>query len=193
MGINPIKLYGNWNDGYALDLHVIHSEPIGEDMYGHMQFRTERSEIGELLYHYKYKNRHDNLFKVMKLVRPFLDSWTSISNAEVVIPVPASKKNRLYQPVFEIAQEIASYLKIYYVDDVLEKIADAESKNMDRSHKEMVGNIILRKTANRAYNLLLVDDLYSTGTTLQECVNVLRSDKYVKEIYVLTMTKTRNG
>ena len=109
------------------------------------------------------------------------------------IPVPASKKNRYYQPVYEIAQGIAKYLQIYYVEDALEKISDDESKNMDRSQKSLTGNIILRKEATRDYSLLLVDDLYSTGTTLQECVKTLRADKHVKHIYVLTMTKTRKG
>ena len=93
MGINPIKLEGNWNDGYALDIHTVSSEMIGEDMYGHMQFRSVRSEIGELIYYYKYRNRHENLAKLMKLVQPFLDKWTAISDVDVVIPVPDLKKN----------------------------------------------------------------------------------------------------
>ena len=33
MGINPIKLEGDWDEGYALDVHTIHSEFLESD-YG---------------------------------------------------------------------------------------------------------------------------------------------------------------
>lgn len=36
MSISPIKLIGNWDEGYALDKHIISSIPIGEDVYGHI-------------------------------------------------------------------------------------------------------------------------------------------------------------
>ena len=29
--INPIKIYGEWKEGYAMDLHTISSEYLGEN------------------------------------------------------------------------------------------------------------------------------------------------------------------
>lgn len=29
MSINPIRIYGNWDEGYALDIHTKYSNPIG--------------------------------------------------------------------------------------------------------------------------------------------------------------------
>jgi competence protein ComFC len=48
--INPRKLSGPWTEGYALDLHTASSEFLGYDEFGHEQFNTERTEVGELVY-----------------------------------------------------------------------------------------------------------------------------------------------
>jgi len=46
--IHPKRIRGNWKEGFALDFHTLRSEYIGDDEYGHPQFETTRSEIGEL-------------------------------------------------------------------------------------------------------------------------------------------------
>ena len=40
-------------------------------------------------------------------------------------------------------------------------------------------------------NVLIVDDLYSTGATLNEVCKILREDRNVMKIYVLAITKTK--
>jgi hypothetical protein len=52
--INPKPITGNWTEGFALDFHTLSSEYIGDDEYGHPQFDTKRSDVGELLYRLKY-------------------------------------------------------------------------------------------------------------------------------------------
>ncbi len=53
------------------------------------------------------------------------------------------------------------------------------------------GTIIKNGTFEKETNILIIDDLYSTGATLNEITKVLKSDKNVKNVYVLAMTKTR--
>jgi len=42
-------------------------------------------------------------------------------------------------------------------------------------------------------NILLVDDLYRSGSTLQVATELLYNNCNVKDVYVLTMTKTRSN
>lgn len=52
--------------------------------------------------------------------------------------------------------------------------------------------IELLKNAKRKCNILLIDDLFSTGATLNECAKALKTDELVDNIYVLALTKTRD-
>jgi len=191
MGINPITLSGNWDEGFALDNHVISSIPIGEDVYGHMQFDTTRSEMGELLFHFKYRNKYDNLQPIISLAKPFLMGWNALKIINSVLPVP-SATDRLYQPAFEIAREIANIMGVVYFETVLQKISPVKAKDLAANQKQLIsGTIVKTQEAKKKHDMLLVDDLYQTGSTLTECVNVLRQDPNIGKIYVLTMTKTK--
>jgi predicted amidophosphoribosyltransferase len=193
MSINPIKLIGPWDEGFALDVHTISSTYLGDDVYGHPEFENEYSEMGHLLHLFKYKNVHSGLFDIIELVKPFISSWQSVQEVSFVLPVPSSKP-RIYQPAQEIASEIASLLKVGYSDEILQKMSSIESKGLSSSEKQQLqGSIIKTVEATKEHNMLLVDDLYKSGATLTECIRVLREDKKIKKIFVLTMTKTRKG
>lgn len=190
MSINPIKLIGDWDEGWSLDKHIISSIYTGTDVYGHETYDTTRSELGELLYCFKYRGKYGNLDKILEIVKLFLDEWGIINDIDVILAVPPTKI-RNYQPATEIAYAIAEHYKINFIDDILEKISDVESKSMDRNSKDLNGVIVAKKRAKRKHTILLVDDLYSTGSTLKECVKALRKDPLLNKIYVLTITKTR--
>lgn len=44
INVSPIKLSGNWFEGFALGLHTISSEFLGYDEFGHEVFDTKSSE-----------------------------------------------------------------------------------------------------------------------------------------------------
>jgi ribonuclease HII len=54
MGNSPIEIKGNWEAGYALDLHTRAVELLGYDEFNRTIFDTVRSQIGELVYRLKY-------------------------------------------------------------------------------------------------------------------------------------------
>lgn len=190
--IHPIQIMGNWDLGFSLDVHVVKSILIGEDDYGHRQFSTTRSAIGELLYQFKYKQRYDYLSEIVDTIISFLNTHPDMRNINTILPVPPTK-NRDYQPTFEIAEGLATELNIFCCFDVLENVSKVEAKGLSFDEKKKLnGSIIKKKMATRKHNTLLIDDLYNTGATLFQCVNALRQDPLIDKIYVLTVTKTKN-
>jgi competence protein ComFC len=190
--INPIQLFGIWKEGYALDYHSITSEFMGTDEWGRDRFHTIRSDLGELLYQFKYNQDRSKLDQIMRFVKPFISHWQAIKEIDVILPVPPSNNNREFQPVFELSKKIADYLEIPTYNDVLEKKSASQAKNLSKTDKrEISGSIVRKKRFLKVVNVLVIDDLYATGTTLHETVKALKTDANVKDVYVLTITKTR--
>jgi competence protein ComFC len=194
MPIDPIKLNGSWTDGYAMDVHVISSEFLGYNEFDNPEFNTIRSEIGDLVYQLKYKNKRSKVNDIINLIDPFLEQWTVLEDIDVVIPIPPTKKNRPFQPVFEIANTIAQHINKPIIFDLLEKNDSEQLKNLTQEEKNnaISGSIVKHKKFIRKVNILLIDDLYKSGTTLNEVCKILKKDVNVNNIYVLTMTKTKN-
>lgn len=57
LNINPRKLRGPWAEDFALDVHTTASTFLGYNAYGHPEFHTARSPLGDHLY--RLKNRGD--------------------------------------------------------------------------------------------------------------------------------------
>lgn len=194
--INPIKLSGNWTQGYALDIHTIDSTFIGYDEYGHEVFDTRRSEIRELLYRLKYKSDKTALDEIIDTVANFLENYREIIDAiAAIIPVPPSK-NRAFQPVLEITKSLSLRIKIPFHDDVLVKTRETpELKDVYEYEKRME---LLKNAFDIGSNLLngksilLFDDLFRSGATLNAITEILYNRGKVSNVYVLTLTKTRS-
>ncbi len=187
---NPIKLDGLWTEGYALDYHTVSSRYLGEDPFGNKRFDTTHTEVGELLYRMKYNGRENNSLDILNLCIPFLDDWLGSKKIDCILPMPPSEE-RSTQPIFLIAEAIANHYDIPYANDVLHKNSKAPSKTMAKENKDLTGTIDVLKHAVRRCNLLLIDDLFSTGATATECTRKLKEDPLIDEIYVFAISKTR--
>lgn len=102
-----------------------------------MLFDTKRSDLGELVYQFKYQHNYDKLKEIMKLIIPFLDTWSVIKSVNAILPVPSSRKDRVYQPAHEIAYQIAEYLGINCFDDVLQIATEVQAKGMTQEDKNI--------------------------------------------------------
>ena len=83
--------------------------------------------------------------------------------------------------------EIAQVLDKECKTDILSK----ESNLQVKDGYNISGTIRQNKQLERKTNILIIDDLYSTGATLNEVCKTLKQDKSVGKIYCLVMTKTK--
>ena len=150
-------------------------------------FENTRTEIGELVYKLKYQKDKKCLNEIMNLIKEILDKWNLREKVDFIIPVPPSNRKRKYQPVSEIAKEIANYLGKECRCNVLNKISDFQVKD---GHN-VKGTIKQISELQMSGNVLVVDDLFSTGATLNEVCKVLKNDKNINKVYCLVLTKTK--
>jgi len=191
MKVNQKKIHGPWNDGFSLDKHTLNSVYTGDNEYGHPTFDTTRTEIGECLYQLKY--RHDDS-QVPIIAHELATAATSaFAFISFVLPIPSSQ-NRARQPVVEISRQVAANLGVPCIENMLLKNAHTEQmKNIggrDEKVEALCNKLYFKDVlADGQYDVLIVDDLYDTGATLEAATAVLRSYPKIRSIYVATITR----
>lgn len=191
MKANVQKIFGKWDIGYSLDKHSISSVFTGNNEYGHPMFDTTRTDIGEALYQLKYNSDRNQVNMLAQQVVDSLGSY--FQSASFVIPMPPSKQ-RAFQPVKEIAKQVAVLMNIPYIDNVLVKTTyTAQVKNIP-SKEERVKTLcstfkVNDVLAEGTYNVLIVDDLYDTGSSLEAATTMLKQYTKINKIFVATITR----
>lgn len=191
--MKPMKIPGSWKDGYVLDYHTKSSDFVGYDEYGHPQFSTVRTPVGDLLYRLKYKGQKTALTDLVSVAAGFIRGWGPPVTA--IVPVPPSR-SRSSQPVMQIARGIGALLGIP-VQDVVQKAPTAkELKDVFDYHErlKLLANAFTVSTADlRGKAVLLVDDLFRSGATLNAVTTSLTSQGKVREVYAFCPTRTRSS
>ena len=187
-----IELVGNWEWGSSYDIHTISSERY-IDQDGNVRWNNTRSEMGELVYQLKYQNNRAMVGSIIDLI---LKGYRGLDTVDAIIPAPPSKERR-FQPVFDIALELGKKLNIQVYLDLLGKNMGSQElkgiENPDERQKALVESMYIDNNHNIVEKtILLVDDLYRSGSTLTVATDLLYSKANVKNVYVLTMTKTRS-
>jgi competence protein ComFC len=190
-----IEIGGNWKKGFALDLHTIRSEYAGDDEFGHPRFNTVRTETGELVYKLKYRNDEE---AVGKLVLKIKEAIRGLDAFDCIIPIPPSNKVRPKQPVLLVARALSDIYGIPAFVDALEKKSDAgEMKNVqdrDERMKTLKSSLVLNPSVDvSAKKIILLDDLYRSGTTLTVATSLLYDVGRAAMVCVLALTKTRSN
>ena len=197
VSISPQKIVGVWDMGFVLDLHTKSSTLLGYDEFGHEVFDTKRSELGELLYKLKYKGDKSVLNDILDCVMEFLQmKWKIINSLNLIVPMPPSNTSRPTQPVIDLARGISSKTGIKLAEDALVKIKETPQLKDIHAYQQRIdilgGVFKTKKSVTQGKTLLLLDDLYRSGATLNVASEVLRQQGDAKAIYVLALTKTRS-
>jgi len=197
LNIKPLKLSGNWAEGFALDIHTLSSEFLGYDDFDHPVFSTKYTEIGEVLYRLKSKSDKSVISEILDTASSFLkDTWKIAGELNFIIPVPPSNTARKFQPVVELAKGLGGRLTIPVVMDALRKIKKTPQLKgvVDYSERMRIlqGAFTVTESLTRGKRILLFDDLYRSGATLGIITQTLMEQGKTDRVYVLCLTKTRS-
>ena len=145
-----------------------------------------------LLHNLKYKKQKD--------ISAFLGHWLGAELSEIaayksidaVIGVPLHKdkqKVRGYNQVTGFGKAIAQALGVVYLEDVLVKISKTDSQVFKTRGKRIQDNqefTLINKVKIANKHILLVDDIVTTGATLENCATQLQQAENIK-ISIATM------
>lgn len=155
-----------------------------------------RKSIGAI----KYNNAQEIIPQIEKIIIRFAEKYGFIeqyfSNNSVLVPVPLHKK-RLWQRGFNQAEIIARILSrnfnIPINNNVLKrKIATGEQAKMKPEERKLnTANafVSLNNKEISGKQVILVDDVYTTGSTMLECAKILRAGGAVDKVYGFVLAR----
>ncbi len=177
------------------NFHFNNSNAIKKVLYGRAiiengtaLFRFEKQGLVQQLIHgLKYKGYQNIGFTLGNWLGAELKTVQAYKNIDLVIPVPLHKsklKKRGYNQVSKFAQQIAQALNATYTDQVLLKTSQSASqvnkKRWARWNNTNTLFVLNNKTKIENKHILIVDDVITTGATLEACINVLQQANNVK-------------
>ena len=130
------------------------------------------NKLKKLEINYLYKTFSKCMLKNKNLCN-FLKSY------DIIIPVPLHKKRKMergYNQSALIAKYLAKNLELKYCDILIKNTntKPQSSKNLKERKKAVVGIYeIKNKSLLKGKSVVIFDDIYTTGSTLEECKKVL--------------------
>jgi len=191
--INPQRLYGEFVSGYALDIHTISSTYVGVNEQGHDVYDTVRSELGDLLYRLKYRYDQNAGNEIAAVAAAFLGR--AKTKLDALVPVPPSGARPL-QPVILLANAIGAAVPLAVIDCVTTTRATEQLKGVtDKARRTelLAGLHSVDGSQTQGKNILLFDDLFRSGATLNAITDLLIGEGKAASVRVLTITKTRSN
>lgn len=151
--------------------------------------------VREKILKYKF-NENSYLYKTFaKIIIKNEKIYRFLKLYDIIISVPMHKNKfsiRGYNQSELIAKEIAKQTKIDFGKDVLLKVKNTkvQSTLTKTQRTQNIKGAFLVKNTDKIKNqkIILVDDIYTTGSTVNECSKVLKNAG-AKEICVVTIAK----
>lgn len=151
--------------------------------------------IREKILQYKFNDKAYMKNTFAKIILKNKKVCGLLKKYDIIIPVPihkSRKAQRGYNQTQLIASKLAEYIDIEFCNNVLVKNKNtiAQSK---LNRKKRIENIkgafdILNLEKVQGKNVLLFDDIYTTGSTANECSRVLKTAG-AKTVGILTIAK----
>lgn len=196
MELNVKEIVGVWDKGFSLDKHKIRSICTGHNEHGYPKFDTLRTDIGEALFQLKYRSDFSKCDVIAQSINDHIIPLLPFIS--FIIAMPASKV-RKKQPVIEIAEALSHLTDKPCINDILLKLKNTpEMKDIpDRQTRidtlldafELNNDAIAIKLPAKNYNVLIIDDLFDTGTSLEAATRKLRECDKIGKIFVATATR----
>ena len=161
----------------------------------HIYLFQYTGEIRDTILKYKFDEKSYIYRTFLEFIKNSENICAQIKKYDIIIPVPISKKRlntRGYNQSALVAKNLAKILNIDYKQNVLIKTKDnkPQSEMKQDTRKNNVSGVYKVVNEQRINNkkVLIVDDIFTTGSTVDECAKVLKYNN-AESIGVFTLAK----
>lgn len=154
----------------GLFIAVAYKNPLVKKLISQFKYKPYLKELCPILCsliitHFSFSS--NNAFNILK--------------QEILVPVPLHRKRfkiRGFNQAEEIAKHLSAKLNLAFYNDVLIKIKSTPAQvglSSEQREKNIKGTFICQKADKiKGGKILLVDDVYTTGATMEECAKILK-------------------
>ena len=189
----PVINYSNYKDNIVSN--IFYGRVTIEKANSLLYFRKE-SITKKLIHQLKYKGNEE--------IGSFIGDWwgeilkknNEFSEVHVIIPVPLHPKKlkqRGYNQVTKFGERLSFHLKKPFIEDILLRTSTSKTQTF-KARFERFNNIdtkfqVKDTSTYKNKHILLIDDVITTGATLESCAKELQKTHGIK-ISILTMAYT---
>lgn len=185
--------------GKPIDGHEIYCETCRDHTYTYLSGRAALLYNGvmqESIARFKYGGRQEYGRFFGRLMWERQGDWIRRISPDLLVPVPLHSgryRKRGYNQAQILARELSLHAGIPVADDLLMRVKNTlPQKDLTRSEREQNlqhafrVNIHYRSLYENAKCVILIDDIYTTGSTVEMCSCVLQ-ESGIDRVYALCL------
>ena len=177
------RLPGPWRVGFAVGLHT---EPRDGEL--------AHTALGERLARFKYGDHREEADPIAKQLVDFAREVPDYQGIELILHVPSEGRRRGWEPARELATRFARALRVRCHPGLIAKSRATQPQKdlvqLEEKRRNVAGAFRLRRPEFvKDKRILLLDDLYDSGATLEEIYRLLIAAG-AREVTLLTVTRT---
>ncbi|WP_240321153.1 ComF family protein [Kordia sp. SMS9] len=184
------------------DFHTQKENPVLHTFYGRVHIANatallhykKHGTVQQLIHQLKYRGQQEIGTFLGNMMGELLKKEIAYSTIDYIIPVPLHKKRlrkRGYNQVTTFGQQLATHLHAEYVADILIKTQNIKTQAFKkRAARWLTAQHSFEITDSKRFagkHILLVDDIITTGATLEACALALQKTPNIT-ISVATMS-----
>lgn len=136
-------------------------------------------EIRKAIYKFKYSNRRDYADFFAKAIYVYYEKEIKSWDAQVIIPVPVHYKRKIkrgYNQAEILSKRLSYHLKLPVDRNILIRNINTKPQKeltIKERRQNLENAFKIRENIVKYKKVILVDDIYTTGSTIDACAKVL--------------------